>query len=321
MILKKLALSITVLALATVSARAQINFEFNFSEPSHFTEPSKVALESAASVVEGLFRNYSATISVEVESMNTRGSTLASAGPVIQPPIFNTPSFDLIGVAGDKILGKRDSNRGGPDGALTVNFYHPWDFDDDIAGNAFDFKSIMIHELLHVVGFSSWITEQGQGYLNRRLGSPDIWAPFDRYVADSTGSIIGRNYRLDVDRWNTASVGGKGTIPPSNGLYFNGPAAMSVFGGNPVPLYSPTEWAGAVVHLDDDFSGTQGMVMNAFSGRGQGIRAVSEVEIGILKDIGYTLIVPEPHEYALITGLALVMFVCVRKRLACTRIA
>jgi len=84
------------------------------------------------------------------------------------------------------------------------------------------------------------------------------------------------------------------------GIYFDGPNERKGLFNNFAPLYSPAVWkAGSSAdHLDDttfdDPSGfLRRQLMNAFSYTGRGPRELSDVELGILQDIGYVL-VPEP---------------------------
>ena len=96
-----------------------------------------------------------------------------------------------------------------------------------------------------------------------------------------------------------------GTVPASLGLYFSGTNATSANGGNPIPLYSPSPWedGSSGSHLDDFFySGANQQLMNSASDPGQGVRTVSDIELGILKDISYNNIVPEPSSVLLIFG-------------------
>ncbi len=142
------------------------------------------------------------------------------------------------------------------------------------------------------------------------------WAPFDEFVADSTGRIIGADGVLNGARWNTASVGGDGATPANNGLYFIGPIAMAAFGGNPVPMFSPNPWedGSSGSHLDDTFfTGAQTLLMNSATDVGPGVRTLSAIELGALQDIGFTA-VPEPYEYSLVAGLALSAVVWIRRQ-------
>ena len=120
-------------------------------------------------------------------------------------------------------------------------------------------------------------------------------------MADSSGALIDGTFALDGTRWNAASVGGTG----GNGLFFNGANAMAANGGNPVNLYSPTTWAdgSSGSHLDTDFyTGASENMMNheASALEGLDIREYTAIELGILRDIGYTQLVPEPSSTLMI---------------------
>lgn len=62
-----------------------------------------------------------------------------------------------------------------------------------------------------------------------------------------------------------------------------------------MPLYSPTTWedGSSGSHTDDEFYSPVNLLMGAATGTGPGSRTLSQTELGILRDIGYT-VVPEP---------------------------
>ncbi len=159
----------TGLALSSITGLAQVDFQFDYTNATHFNATSMAALESAASVVENVFSGYSANIQIRVTSSNANNDTLASAGSEF--PQNGTLGFGNRGVVGAKILsnGATDLNGGTHDGTVDVNFFHNWDFDDNIANDAQDFKSTMIHELVHAVGFTSSIAKR-DGSLRNAAG-------------------------------------------------------------------------------------------------------------------------------------------------------
>lgn len=307
--MKKLATSFSILiALAAGHSHAAINFSFNYVDPSgvgfnasgQTGVDRKAALESAAGIVESLFSNYNATLQIDVNGGETNDDTLASASSN-----YNGPFGTGFGNQGDvqiKILGGVDPS-GGADGSVNWNFQDfTWNTTNTVPVTEFDFISTAAHELLHTVGFLSDIAQNGNDPGGNTPGNPGNWSPFDQFVADSSGTLIS-SFALDGSRWNAASIGGTGTTPATNGLYFNGANATAANGGNPVPLYSPNPWedGSSGSHLDDFyFSGANQLLMNAASEPGQGIRTVSAIERGILADIGYVNIVPEPSSSLLL---------------------
>ncbi|MGK0189280.1 MAG: hypothetical protein ACI9R3_005097 [Verrucomicrobiales bacterium] len=182
-----------------------------------------------------------------------------------------------------------------------------WESMNDFQPGEQDLISTAAHELLHAVGFSSDIAQNGNNGFGTTPGNGGIWAPFDQFVSDSTGALIdGGTFALDGTRWNAASVGGTGATPAVNGLYFNGANAMAANGGNPVPLFSPTTWAGGSSgsHLDTNFfTGANAKMMNheAAVAEGLDIRTIDGITRNMFKDMGFNLIVvPEPSSSILI---------------------
>ena len=304
-----------VLMLHSMTLSAAVTFDFDYTAANHFDDTSKASLASAASMVSGFF-NHTATISIAITDSNANNNTLASASSSYANA-FAAGEFTDRGVVGAKILsnGASDPNGGAADGSINVNFFHNWDFDDSIAADAYDFKQTMIHELLHAVGFGSAIEQNGNDAFGTTPGNAAFWEPFDAFVGDKDGAIIDGNGILDATKWNAASVGGTGSVPASNGLYFHGTNAKNANSGNPVPVYSPTTWqsGSSGSHLDGDYySGANTMLMNASTGTGPGKRTLSQVETGVFRDIGFT-VVPEASHYAVVSGLALMLFALKRK--------
>jgi hypothetical protein len=131
---------------------------------------------------------------------------------------------------------------------------------------------------MHTVGFLSYIDSAGNNTGNE-------WTTFDSFVVTASGADpIKSNYTWNT-AYNTNLTGGAG------GLYFGGPNAEAAYGG-PVPLYTPRPWedGSSVSHLDDStFTGSKTQLMNAVADSGKGVRTLSAIDIGILKDLGYTI--------------------------------
>ncbi|MGI9162195.1 MAG: Ig-like domain-containing protein [Mycobacterium sp.] len=181
-----------------------------------------------------------------------------------------------------KILTGADVNGASADSQLTWNFAYPWALGDTVPGNQYDFQSVAMHEIVHSLGVLSGISSPGNTDTN--------WSTYDSFLSASDGTaVIDPGYN-----WNTAYnanlTGGNG------GLYFDGPNAVAVYGGL-VPLYTPSTWASgsSVTHLSPTPvkpTGTTGYLMDPSDGYGLGVRVITPVEIGILKDLGYTIVTP-----------------------------
>lgn len=256
----------------------RIGFTFIFgSGARYWSSTARAALQTTAIYLSSYFIvTQPVTITYSVTGRNsTFSDTLASAGSDL---VSTDPGF-YDTVVQDKILHPgTDPNGSAPDGTIDWNFGQPWAFGDSVASNQYDFQSTAMHELLHTFGFLSVIDSAGNN-------TGTNWTTFDGFVVTSNGTDPFNGYV-----WNTAYnanlTGGGG------GLYFGGPKAKAANNGNPVPLFTPSPWDGgsSMSHLDDaTYTGVNAKLMNARTDTGLGIRVLSPIEIGILRDLGYEM--------------------------------
>jgi hypothetical protein len=266
-----------------------LRFQFIYGSGSQFWSPqARAALESAATQLGSYFVVSSpVTVTYRVTGeFSPLSATLAEAGSSFASP---GPGF-LDTVVQDKIRTGADANGSAPDGSISVNFGQSWSLGNPVAGNQYDLESIAMHELLHTLGFLSYVQQAG-------ANTGQTWTVYDSFLVNSAGNpVISPDYRWN-SAYNPNLTGG------NRGLYFGGPNAVAANNG-PVPLYTPNPWASgsSLSHLSDYvFTGSQDTLMTAVVGRGPAPRTLSAVELGILRDIGYT-IAPGP-------GGATLMFV------------
>jgi len=291
--------------IAGTSQTARMTFAFTYTTGSQYWTPeAKNALQSAANKVASYIvvsRPVTLTFDVTAESSPTSW-TLASTGSDLTSTsagFFNT-------VVQNKILTGVDSNGATADGYIDVNFGIPWAYGDSVTNTQYDFTSTAMHEMLHALGFLSYVDAPGSSWNARGTN----WTTFDSFiVTNSNTKVIGT--ASNRYRWNTAY--NRNLTGSNGGLYFNGVNAIVANGGLLVPLYTPNSWesGSSVTHLDDStFTGAKTQLMNAMADTGKGIRAISAIELGILKDLGYTVI-PAP---ATASTLLFVGFVFLRRR-------
>ena len=271
-------IKVSVPVAANTGSSAKVTYVFNYTEGAQYWTPeAKAALqESADQVAAYIVVSQPVTLTFNVSAENEPDSdTMASAGSDLtssRAGFYNT-------VVQNKILTGVDSNGAAADGDIDVNFGTGYAFGDTVSASQYDFESTMMHEMLHAYGFLSYTYEPGDN-------NDTYWTKFDSFIGTRSGTkVISLNgYKFNT-AYNTNLTGGNG------GLYFLGPNAIAAYGG-PVPLYTPNPWeaGSSVSHLDDDtFTDSDAMLMNAMAGTGLGIRTLSTVELGILKDLGYTV--------------------------------
>ncbi|MGI9125877.1 MAG: Ig-like domain-containing protein, partial [Mycobacterium sp.] len=170
-----------------------LKFTFNYTSGSQYWTPeSKAALQTAANNVASYIVVFApTTVTFDFAAENNPGSlTLASAGSD-----FVTGGAGFMDtVVQRKILTGLDANRTTADGDVTVNLGMNWGFGSTVnQWNQYDFVSTAMHELLHTVGFLSYVDEAG--YNNSyRFGTYDglQWTKFDSFMTNkSRVKVIG----------------------------------------------------------------------------------------------------------------------------------
>ncbi|MGP4058110.1 Ig-like domain-containing protein [Mycobacterium sp. 4D054] len=273
-----------------------IKFDFQYNTGAEYwTEDRRGALQDAADALIVYFvvgkpvvLTYNVTGMEDAES-----STLASAGS----NLIRTGAGFWRTVVQNKLLTGYDSNGSAADGRITWNFGAGWGLGEDVDDGDFDFASTAMHELLHSFGFLSLIGEAGDN-------DNTYWTVFDSFVVNEDGRRpINRRYRFDSD-FDPILTGEDG------GMWFGGYHAVKAYGGL-VPIFSPDPWneGSSGSHLDDfTFSGDDQLMMNAQTGTGPGVRVLSAIEIGILRDLGYQVDELDPQTSPLAMALLGVVF-------------
>jgi PEP-CTERM putative exosortase interaction domain len=302
------------------AAYAGITFQFQYGDPADtgFLDPihgasRQAALNTAAQNFSTMFGSHfsnSATIVLTAKTKNEPGM-LASAGSDFTNP--GKAGFNLGEVVRTKLQKGSDLNGDDPDGVVNINFGAKWELDFNTPPaegwgwyqGTYDFYRTLYHEFTHTLGFSPLMTQSGASAFGTKDGS---WSKFASFIVDKNNNpIIDPNtFVLNQAAWDTGSVGNWGGQGPE-GLFFNGANAVAANGGFLVTLYTADAWepGSSVSHLDDRMSGIEGTLMSPASYTGPQMRDYSAVEIGILKDLGYVAVVPEPEAYAmLLAGLA-----------------
>jgi hypothetical protein len=288
---------------AAPAAKSELTFEFDYSDPSAALWPAeaRAALEVAGKKVASYFTAHTATISITITGFNDPDNYFYALSGTNWNLTGGTPGFNNPGVVGAKILsnGAIDQNGADPDGYIIANMGDWYGYGDTVDSTVADFTLVMMHELGHPLGFFGNLSETGT------VAFDGYYTPYVEFLSNSLGErIVKFNsgtglWEVDTALWELTSTGA-----PANGLYFSGPNAMKANGGKPVALYSPDTWweGSSEHHLDDTLFG--GMIMNPGIPLGPHSREFSEIEIGIFRDLGYT-VVPEVNSAVLtLLGLA-----------------
>lgn len=266
-----------------IAAVDDIVFQFTYGSGSQYWTPqAKAALQAAANrLSEYIATSSPVTLTYNVTGENNPSATYLATGGTN----FGVPSRPAFSNALIKKVTSRfhtDANRKAADGNLLVNFsYAYYSYDDSPAANEVDFQTVVMHELLHSLGY--------QALLDSGQTSRKSWLTYDKFIVDQNGTrVISSRGRFDSAY--AANLSGA-----NGGLFFGGANAVAAYGG-PVPLQ-----ALSLSHLrlsTFPYSGPNAKLMGPVAPNGKTLRVLSPVESAILRDLGYTVASPAPSVFA-----------------------
>ena len=181
-----------------------------------------------------------------------------------------------------------DINGSTPEIAVAFNSVRTnWYFGTDGnpgAGNI-DFVSVVLHEICHGLGFlgtmegnypSAGQAEWGWGY--------SIPAIYDRFAVNNLSQYL-------ISDFTNPSAALYSQLTSSN-VFFNGPNAVAANNSFNVKLYAPLPWSSgsSYAHLDQIFNGTANALMTYSISTNEADHDPGPVTLGILEDIGWTII-------------------------------
>lgn len=280
-----------------------VTFEFNFQQDGAigFNDPELGTSRQSALIdtANDFGRLFNHTARIEVDVFNTTGEQQGA----FVTPVFDETNAPVSGffspIIPQKILDGVDANGSESDGELTLIWDltrgggFEFELGDDVEVGEIDFQTVVVHELIHLVGVTSDIFADGSSASDEDVGVPTLWTPYDQFLADESGQrfIDPQTFVIDANRWSDASVNER--------LFFTGPHAVAANGGNPVAIHAPAEFAegSSAVHLRIDppkvTDATHLLLPEVRDGAIA--RRLHPVTVGILKDLGYDFSQPDPE--------------------------
>ncbi|WP_064280090.1 Ig-like domain-containing protein [Mycolicibacterium iranicum] len=248
-----------------------VTFDFDFTAGrDYWSDASRDALKRAADILIEHFR----VVKPVVLTYDVTGFEDPNVGTIANAYGLLTNEeggFWRTRIQHEMITGE-DLNGQAADGYINVNFAKPLAFGDDVASNQLDFTTTIMHELLHSFGFAF-----GTGVNGR-------WHFFARFIVTDQGN------RLVNDDFLLNPAYQANVLGANNGLFFGGANAVAANGGQLVRIYTPNplEPGSSLTHLDLQTFGNY--LMSPKLDGGPGVKTLSPLELGIFKDLGYTVV-------------------------------
>lgn len=149
---------IGVFLLQTFSLFGDVTFEFIYEDKPetgfHSRPEAKAALEEVGRLIgSDWLKRHDANIVIKVSSVEEPEASYFAYYSELLGNKKNINEFHRSNAEKKIILGQKNENK--YDVSIVVNFGHPFSFGDEINPSQYDFKSILIHEITHALGFTS----------------------------------------------------------------------------------------------------------------------------------------------------------------------
>lgn len=177
-------------------------------------------------------------------------------------------------------------------GLMTIKFDSTVDWYTDITenttmgGSQRDLYKVTLHEALHMLGFASFIQENGEGFQGA-----DLYSLYDTYLRFNTSGnpvlVTDSNFCYDA----TLNIPVGDITPGCTNLYFEGTGTANSF--QAIQATSTWQPGSSLSHFNCISSGcpNNGYVMNycAGSGSASALRNLHDAEVQTLCDLGYNI--------------------------------
>lgn len=175
-----------------------------------------------------------------------------------------------------------------PDAYIRFNFHSAMNFSYDVhgqpQGDQYDFHTVALHEIMHLLGFASYCNANGGS-----VAAPDVFTSYDGNLVDYEKKPL----------FELAGGGdGAAVSQPSPSLLTNNLLWYELGPGRLAPVFSPSSFNGSSIsHLDNGRTVHGGYVMHPSLSRGQKFAHLHEDEVEMLETLGYSM------DYSLATSV------------------
>jgi hypothetical protein len=251
-----------------------------------FPTNAKAAVQAAADIWAGLISS-SQPITVSASYSNLGSGILASAGPSQLWRDFPGETHANTWYAGPLAEALSGQNLGGSvvDIAISINQRSDWYFgtDGNPSTSQFDLMMIVLHEIIHGLGFLGTMdVSGGLGRCCSQGPPPDMPDIYDRFTEDAAGQSLLSYPNGSVQLANALQ---------SNGVYFDSPLTNTASSDRP-KLYAPSPWnaGSSIAHLDEATypPGSSGSLITPYINRGEAVHAPGHMVLCMLEALGWT---------------------------------
>lgn len=165
-----------------------------------------------------------------------------------------------------------------PDGYLQFNFHPALNYNYVVEANPtqqqYDFYTIALHEILHLLGFTSYSTENGTS-----AASEHVFTSFDELLTDYSKEPL----------FEVSGAGPTTEVSlPQDGALTNNQVWLELYEGQHAPVFSPSTFGGSSLDHFDNWRSDHGeYLMHPSLTNGEAFKLLHEDEVRVLEQMGY----------------------------------
>src|SRR5690554_3817222 len=253
---------------------------------SGFTPQAQNAFQAAVDIWA---HSITTTVTIEIEASwePLDEGVLGAAGPsYVLKNFLNAPTTDRYPIALANQIAGYDLSVGNSDIVSFFNSDFDWYYgtDGNPPNNKYDLMSVVLHELGHGLGFTSFSSYNQETNIGS-FGTVSDPTPlyYDQFL------VSGQNGTGLTGLVGTAL----GNAFKSNNVYCNSPSATAVLNGDQPKIYAPTTYSAgsSISHWDENSfpAGTINSLMTPQLASGEAIHNPGPLTLALFEDMGWVL--------------------------------
>ncbi len=242
------------------------------------------AVNFAASILESILPSGAEiNVMVSTESMSSGVLANSSTGGLAGGWAIDAldPNAWYPVALAEKIYGRSLNDDLSGDIILTINTDMNWYLGTDgNAGDKYDLVTVVIHELIHGLGFFDTMSADAS---TGSWGAGSIPVIYDTFIENFSGNKL-----TDTIKFENPSVELKNELTGGK-LYFNGPLLKNTNSGKRAKIYAPSTYdpGSSISHLDEDSTPDSSALMTPFIDKGEAIHDPGKLIMSMLGDLGW----------------------------------
>lgn len=249
------------------------NTDKGFDDP-NLGEQRRNVLAKAFAYYAGIIDNQG-TADIEIQESFFQSSNAPFAYSASY--YYSSKGFN-DGLVAAHLINGYDPAAGLPDGFIKFNFGSGFNYNYNTtsapSSSQYDFYTVALHEIMHVLGFSSFCAHDGSS----EAPSAYVFTSFDKHLLTSNLQSF----------LNINGAGNETTVTPVDVSFITNNQMLFDANGSNAPVYSPASYSGSSLdHFDNSRGAGADYLMNPTLSKGKRVSILDHDEAVVLEKLGY----------------------------------